>query len=242
MLNREAWAETAAGGILSKQERERTRQELLDHIEDHAEALQAAGVPEKEAFARATAAMGDPLKVAAMLRKVHQPVLTRILQWTKKAALLLLVITVWNTLLFSNWEPRLGWIPRPFDAPDLNPLLFQTEPLPDSVSWRMLAYPEGEREVGDYTVMLRRVSVTYDEENPRAYEGGTAPWFIVVELQFRPHRFWQSAANPFYDFSLRSADWECRTDTEPFALSLYPSGYDGILQLTGSFPTLPQQL
>ena len=46
MANKQEWAEWAVSGILLPKERESARQELLDHMEDHMEALLAAGFPD----------------------------------------------------------------------------------------------------------------------------------------------------------------------------------------------------
>jgi len=74
MLTRGAWVALATEGILSKKERESARQELMDHIADHTEALCAAGLSPEEAEDRAVAAMGDPNEVGALLRKIHHDI------------------------------------------------------------------------------------------------------------------------------------------------------------------------
>ena len=80
------WADAAVRGIVSKQEQARARQELLDHMEDHAEALTAAGFSAGEAQRQAVLAMGDPEVTARLLRKAHQPLLTRLVQVAAESA------------------------------------------------------------------------------------------------------------------------------------------------------------
>lgn len=51
----------------SPKERKAVRRELEDHLQDHAEALEAAGYPPEQAQAHALAAMGDPKQVGEEL-------------------------------------------------------------------------------------------------------------------------------------------------------------------------------
>ena len=52
--------------------------ELTAHLEDHAAALEAKGVPCDEAVQRAVAAMGQPYALGAELDRVHPPTLPRL--------------------------------------------------------------------------------------------------------------------------------------------------------------------
>ena len=81
---------------------------------------------------------------------------------------------------------------------------------------------------------MRRVSVTAPREE-------TDSWYICIELQFRPRWFWQPDAIPFYDFTLRSSDWECRSDME-YPYDLYVTSHEGLMHIDGRFPTLPEEL
>ncbi len=74
------WAEEAVRGIVSPKERQSARQELLDHMEDHMADLMAAGFSREDAEKHAVCAMGDPEDTAKLLRKAHQPILTKLLQ------------------------------------------------------------------------------------------------------------------------------------------------------------------
>ena len=68
MANKQEWAEWAVSGILLPKERESARQELLDHIEDHMEALMAAGFSRWEAEQQAVSAMGNPEDTAKLAK------------------------------------------------------------------------------------------------------------------------------------------------------------------------------
>ena len=96
------WAEEAVRGIVSPKERQSARQELLDHIDDHCEALMATGLPRSRALEQAIAAMGDPKAVGKHLRRVHQPILTKLLTICRRAAIVLAVVTVWVVFISSN--------------------------------------------------------------------------------------------------------------------------------------------
>lgn len=63
------YSETVAACLhnASPKERKAVRQELEDHLQDHAEALEAAGYPPEQAQAHALEAMGDPKQVGEEL-------------------------------------------------------------------------------------------------------------------------------------------------------------------------------
>lgn len=229
------WLDIATAGILDRHERESARQELLDHMEDRAEDRIAQGVPRYSALNAACTVMGDPHEVGQLLRKAHQPILTRLLQLTKRATILLAIVAVCSTILFSNWYPPWGWLTELFTTPEVTFLTFQTDPLPDGVNWRMIVTPKSTTQAGDYKASVRRVSVTAPRKE-------TDLWYVCVELQFKPRWFWKPDAMPFYDFTLRAQDWECRSDIEEHPYDLYVSGYGGLLHIDGSFPTLPEEL
>lgn len=229
------WADIATQGILDRRERESARQELLDHMEDRAEERIAQGVSRSSAMNHACSAMGDPYEVGALLRRAHQPVLTRLLQLTKRTVILLAVVAVCSTVLFSNWYPPWGWLTDLFTTPETSYRTFQTDPLPNRINWRMIVTPKSTTQAGDYNVSVRRVSVTAPHENLDS-------WYVSIELQFKPRWFWQPDAMPFYDFTLRSQDWECRSDIEEHPYDLYVTGNGRLMHIDGCFPTLPETL
>ncbi len=199
------WLDIATAGILDPHERESARQELLDHMEDRAEDRMAKGVSRTSAMDAACSAMGDPHEVAALLRRAHQPILTRLLQLTKKVAILLAIVTVWQVVLTSDFTRNL-WIQLtdpPHEYPSAADLPFQTDPLPESVTWRMIAQPENTLRAGDYWVSVKRLSISHRPLND------SPNYSVHLELEFRPVWFWQEDALPEYSFRLRSeGDWE----------------------------------
>lgn len=153
------WADAAVRGIVSKQEQARARQELLDHMEDHAEALTAAGFSAGEAQQQAVLAMGDPEVTARLLRKAHQPLLTRLVQAARvvticlavAAALALLVSFVKKDNLLPHWFQGTPY-------PQLQEAYF-AQPADDSVLLRRVCQPGASLPVGDYTLRVEKAAV-----------------------------------------------------------------------------------
>ena len=163
MLNRETWAETAAGGILSKQERERARQELLDHIDDHKEALMAAGFSAGEAEQQAVLSMGDPEETAKLLRRAHQPILTRLIQAARVCCISLAVVAA--LALFFSFVTREELFPNWFNGKPFAPNQewFFGQPTDDSVLYRRVCEPNASLPVGDYTLRVHKVAIDQRE-------------------------------------------------------------------------------
>lgn len=174
------WARAAAKGIISQKERESAQQELLDHILDHKEALLAAGFSREEAEGQAIAAMGDPEITASLLRKAHQPILTRLLQICRVTALLLAVLLLFTALI--RWD-----LPDYYDPVEPGQVAWylQHDPLPDSVTYRRVLYPDAKGKLGDYGVEVEWVSVSYmpgiTEEKYPMWGG---EWDVSVHVKF----------------------------------------------------------
>ena len=182
MLTRGAWVALATEGIVSPKERESVRQELMDHIADHMEALQAAGLSAEEAEEQAVAAMGDPVAIGALLRKIHQPVLTRILQVCRWIACLLAAALVLQ-LAVSLFDSNRGILLRLWCGDPL-PLYgydyFQTETLPEDVLARRVAEAEGSVDLGDYRLRILAVSLDRREDGTR----------LTFLLEMKADRLW----------------------------------------------------
>ena len=84
------WAGKAASHIKYAPDRGGVIRELMDHMEDKAEALKARGVPEEAAAKAALDSMGDPDEVGAELAAVHKPWLGRL--WDVSRTILILSI------------------------------------------------------------------------------------------------------------------------------------------------------
>ena len=101
-------------------EREAIRQELLEHLEDHQEALEAGGMDEASAQERAVAAMGDAGEIGRQWNARLSPLWLWVGRVCKAAAILLalgmalpLVMTAYSLSqnLSARWsdEPMDGW-------------------------------------------------------------------------------------------------------------------------------------
>lgn len=153
------WAMAAVKGIVSQKERESAQQELWDHILDHKEALLAAGFSREEAERQAIASMGDPEITAKLLRKAHQPILTKLVQAARVCCICLAVIlalTFFVSLikrddLLSNWFNG-----KPF-APDQE--WFFGELPDDSILFRRVCEPNASLPIGDYTLRVHKAAV-----------------------------------------------------------------------------------
>lgn len=181
MLSKIEWAERAVAGIILPKERESAMQELLDHIEDHMEALLSMGFSRYEAEQQAVSAMGNPEDTAKLLRKAHQPILTRLLQaarvmticLTVVAALALLVSLVKQDNLLLDWFNG-----KPF-APEQE--WFFGELPDDSILFRRVCEPDASLIVGDYTLRVHKVAI--DQRESR--------WEVNMLVEMDGKYFWQ---------------------------------------------------
>lgn len=217
--NRIQWAEEAVRGIVSPKERQSARQELLDHMEDHMASLIAAGFSQEDAEKHAVFAMGDPKAVSRHLRQVHQPILTHLLQVTKWAAIVLAVVTVWNTL-FSDWG---SWINQYIPAKPEKHHLEQAVPDHDLVQWGAAVCPDVQAQAGDYTVSFRYVTAAWNAESSACV--------VEVCLLFTPRFFWQEDAVPQPLFVLRDAAGHTWSTTQQMAKGRPTVSYPGQRQV-----------
>ena len=214
------WAMAAVRGIVSQKERESVQQELWDHILDHKEALLAAGFSREEAERQAIAAMGAPEETAKLLRKAHQPILTRLLQITKWAAIALAVVTVWNTLLFSDWG---SWIKQYIPAKPEKHRLEQVVPDHGPVQWGAAVCPDVQAQAGGYTVSFRYVTAAWNAESSSCV--------VEISLLFIPRFFWQEDAVPQPLFVLRDTAGQTWSTTQQMAEGRTAVSYPGRRQV-----------
>lgn len=153
------WLRIATAGIVSPKERASVRQELLDHIDDHKEALVAAGFSAGEAEQQAVFAMGDPARTAKLLRRAHQPILTRLIQAARVCCITLAVLAVLSFLvtLLRGDDPLPNWFEgKPY--PEDQAWFFQ-DPADDSILFRRVCQPEASVTIGDYVLRVDKAAV-----------------------------------------------------------------------------------
>ena len=178
------WADAAVTGIILPKARDRARQELLDHILDHEEALIAAGFSREEAQRQAVTAMGDADETAKLLRQAHQPVLTRMLQIFRWTALMLaaaVVLQLAVSLFETHNLPERLWCIDPVNLYGYD--YFQTHELPEGITARRVADAEGSVDLGDYFLTALKVSLDKTEEGTR----------VAFLLEMKADKLWEGA-------------------------------------------------
>ncbi|MBR5536546.1 MAG: hypothetical protein IKU58_01435 [Clostridia bacterium] len=181
------WARAAVAGIILPKERESAQQELLDHILDHKEALLAAGFSREEAERQAVAAMGDAEETAKLLRKAHQPVLTRLMQAARVCAICLAATAVLS--VFIAWVMQADDVlPRWFEGkpyPEDQAWFFE-QPVDDSILYRRVCKPNAALPVGDYTLRVDKAAVVQYADR----------WELHLLTEFDGKWPWQDAPIP----------------------------------------------
>lgn len=181
MANKQEWAEWAVSGILLPKERESAKQELLDHIDDHMEALLAAGFSRYEAEQQAVSAMGNPAETAKLLRLAHQPILTRILQAARVCCISLAAVAV--LVLFFSFVTREELFPNWFNGKPFAPEQewFFGELPDDSILFRRVCEPDASLTVGDYTLRVHKVGIDHRENR----------WEVQMLVEMEGKYLWQ---------------------------------------------------
>ena len=183
MLSKIEWAERAVAGIILPKERESARQELLDHMEDHMEALLSMGFSRYEAEQQAVAAMGNPEDTAKLLRKAHQPILTRILQAARVCCISLAAVAV--LVLFFSFVTREELFPNWFNGEPFAPEQewFFGELPDDSILFRRVCEPDASLTVGDYTLRVHKVGIDHRENR----------WEVQMLVEMEGKYLWQDS-------------------------------------------------
>ena len=102
-----AWCAAVCRHIRYRPARAQAAAELMDHLTDHAAALEDAGAAPEEAARTALAAMGDAGKVGRALDRAHPPLLCASVALTRACAVLLSVaacLFLLPLLFLSAWD------------------------------------------------------------------------------------------------------------------------------------------
>jgi len=183
MANKQEWAEWAVSGILLPKERESARQELLDHMDDHIDALLSMGFSKYEAEQQAVLAMGSPEETAKLLRRAHQPILTRILQAARVCCISLAAVAV--LVLFFSFVTREELFPNWFNGKPFAPEQewFFGELPDDSILFRRVCEPDASLTVGDYTLRVHKVGIDHRENR----------WEVQMMMEMEGKYLWQDS-------------------------------------------------
>jgi hypothetical protein len=119
------WCQKATEKIRYGPDRRVVSQELMDHLEDHREALMMQGFTREEAERKALDAMGSAQEIAPQLGAIHKPWLgylfstVRAIAVTAVAcAIFLLVVNVWSLVFNIISANRFDWLPNNFASVD----------------------------------------------------------------------------------------------------------------------------
>ncbi len=192
------WTADATRGIVSPKERQSARQELLDHIEDHMEVYLAMGMTEIQAEERALGAMGDADHISASLRRVHQPILSRLLALCRGLSIVALA-TLLLTGVMMGFDSL--WVDEWFgDRPDEEKIATYFVPPEDQANKnrytsgdRWLYQPDAPMRVGNYTIRATDVSVTRNCDDQ---------YITYVLLDITCDHLWQDAPDLRYGLLL----------------------------------------
>ena len=102
-----AWCAAVCRHIRYRPARAQAAAELMDHLTDHAAALEDAGAAPEEAARTALAAMGDAGEVGRALDRAHPPLLCASVALTRACAVLLSVaacLFLLPLLFLSAWD------------------------------------------------------------------------------------------------------------------------------------------
>ena len=106
------WCNSATVWIRFGPDRRKVSKELLDHLEDHRDALIAQGLSEQEATEKALECMGSPSDISVQLAAVHRPFWGYLLRYSRIAMIILLCLCL---LTVGEYVKNL----RLKEAPDL---------------------------------------------------------------------------------------------------------------------------
>lgn len=181
--SRRAWLDETVEQIKFKPDRNKVRDELLAHIEDRCEVMQANGYSEEEAEIRAVAAMGDPEEVGKQLNAVHKPWLGWL--WMVSRVLVILVLLAFIRASFL-WNPDYGYV---FEYSDslAGSLLRGAEP-PEGYELPYYDEPGVSAPLGDFTVTVDKVTLNryegmYDSIAGLVTVDGFLPWERPMETR-----------------------------------------------------------
>lgn len=107
------WAEKAVSGIIFPPDREQVRVELMNHLNDHYDALLEQGIDPEEAQQMAVEAMGDAMEIAPQLAAIHHPIWGYLLRVTRVLLVIAAICVLASGIHFAyNTSYSQPWIYR----------------------------------------------------------------------------------------------------------------------------------
>lgn len=119
------WCQKATELIRYKPDRREVSKELLNHLEDHRDALMAQGLTPTEAEQKALESMGSAEEIAPQLAAIHKPWIGYLFSLVRAAAvaasafaIFLAVVNVWSLVFGIVSANRYDWLPDNFASVD----------------------------------------------------------------------------------------------------------------------------
>ena len=165
-----AFCETVGKQFRSVRDAEAVTAELLDHLLDHRDALEAHGLDREAAMAQAVDAMGDPVALGKALDRLHSPWPWRVIHvcTTGMALALAVAALFWVSWLFRDDYER----PAPF-FPTVTAQEAEAELVPQRCQVFASGPVSGGGRVGDYILEpMGQARSFYDPERPAAERQG----------------------------------------------------------------------
>ena len=167
-----SWVEDATKLIKFKDDRLRVQAELLDHIEDAADAWKDAGYDDYEAKKKAVSNMGDAAEVANNLADIYRPFWGRLWKITRTLAIIAIIYSV-ISLHYMLTETNIFY--------DYNEYY---EPIYENAGERIIAdiSSPGKVKINGYTITIPRAIVV--EHN---YDDKKTVWFTMQFDNLNPY-------------------------------------------------------
>jgi len=166
------WAGSAVKLIKFKDDREKVRRELIDHMIDARDAYREAGFDPYEADTKAIENMGDPNLIANELSKLYRPFWGRIWKITQTLAVLAIIYIV-TSLHYMLTETNIFY--------DYNEYF---EPMYENASERIVADISSldKVKINGYTITIPRAIVVEHE-----YDDKKTVWFTMQLDNINPY-------------------------------------------------------
>lgn len=178
-----SWVEDATKLIKFKDDRLRVQAELLDHIEDAADAWKDAGYDDYEAKKKAVSNMGDAAEVANNLADIYRPFwgrLWKLTKWLRNFAIIYAVFFISRYLFYDYIR------------------VYEFRAITDHPTGRIISKYESDTEikVGGYKITLGEVEVAYEATT------GETPKAITMEVPMNVFTVFKNRYSPL-DFEIK---------------------------------------
>ena len=176
------WCQKATEKIRYGPDRLVVSQELMDHLEDHRDALMKQGLTQEEAERKALDAMGSAQEIAPQLGAIHKPHLARFCRLVSIVAVIVIIVEllgfsayvfVSNSILADDeWHKPVGYV---------SPVFVNQE----NKAGRRIYYakPPQRAHINGYTIYAKHLAIwEYADQNMIYLELAINHWPFVNDL------------------------------------------------------------